>query len=93
MKYRRLSAQKYNQLLRCFCADITETACAKIVGINRNTANAWYNDFRHKILLTVLEQTRSKRGEFEADESYFGAKRIRGKRGRGRQEKRLFSGS
>ena len=83
MKYRRLSAQKYNQLLRCFCADITATACAEIVGINRNTANAWYNDFRHKILLTVLEQTRSERGEFEVDESYFGAKRIRGKRGRG----------
>lgn len=83
MKYKRLSSQKFNQILRCFCADITATACAEIVGVNRNTVNAWYNDFRHKILLTTLAETQSEYGVFEVDESYFGAKRIRGKRGRG----------
>ena len=83
MKYKRLSAQKFNKILRCFCADITATACAEIVGVNRNTANAWYNDFRHKILLSSLAETRSESGEFEVDESYFGARRVRGKRGRG----------
>ena len=31
----------------------------------------------------VLAETRSESGEFEVDESYFGAKRVRGKRGRG----------
>ena len=83
MKYKRLSAQKFNKLLRCFCTDITATACAEIVGVNRNTVNSWYNDFRHKIMLHVLAETRSESGEFEVDESYFGAKRVRGKRGRG----------
>ncbi len=83
MKYKRLRAQKFNKLLRCFCTDITATACAEIVGVNRNTVNSWYNDFRHKIMLHVLAETRSESGEFEVDESYFGAKRVRGKRGRG----------
>ena len=83
MKYKRLRAQKFNKLLRCFCTDITATACAEIVGVNRNTVNSWYNDFRHKIILQVLAEIRRESGEFEVDESYFGAKRIRGKRGCG----------
>ena len=59
------------------------TACAEIVGVKRNTVNSRYNDFRHKIMLQVLAETRSESGEFEVNESYFGAKRVRGKRGRG----------
>ena len=81
MKYKRLSAQKYRQIIRCFCADITATACAEIVGVNRNTVNSWYNEFRHKILLAAIAETRAEGGEFEVDESYFGARRVRGKRG------------
>ena len=53
------------------------------MGVNRNTVNSWYNDFRHKIMISVLAETRSECGEFEVDESYFGAHRVRGKRGRG----------
>ena len=83
MKYKRLSAQKHRQIIRCFCADITATACAEIVGVNRNTVNSWYNEFRHKILLAAIAETRAEGGEFEVDESYFGARRVRGKRGHG----------
>ncbi len=83
MKYRRLSTQKHRQIIRCFCADITATACAEIVGVNRNTVNSWYNEFRHKIFLAAIAETRAEGGEFEVDESCFGARRVRGKRGRG----------
>lgn len=65
-------------------------ACAEIVGVNRNTVNSWYNDFRHKIMLQVLAETRTESGEFEVDESYFGAHRVRGKRGAERQVKLRF---
>lgn len=68
------------------CTDVpttVATACAEIVGVNRNTVNSWYNDFRHKIMLQVFAETRTESGEFEVDESYFGAHRVRGKRGRG----------
>ena len=51
--------------------------------MNRNTVNSWYNDFRHKILLCTLAETCSEYGVFEVDGSYFGTKRIRGKRGCG----------
>lgn len=83
MKYKRLSSQKFNKILRCFCTDITAIACTEIVGVKCNTVNSWYNDFRHKIMLQVLAETRTESGEFEVDESYFGARRVRGKCGRG----------
>ncbi|GEM_PF-1009297 len=82
MKCKRLIGQKINKILRCFCADITATACAKITGVNRNTVNSLYSDFRHRIMLLVLAETRTGSGEFELDESYFGVRRMRGNEGR-----------
>ena len=83
MKYHRLSTQKRNKLIRCFCEDITATSAAKIVNVNRNTVNSYYREFREKILLQTVAESKSDIGEFELDESYFGARRVRGKRGRG----------
>ena len=83
MLYNRLSTQKVNKLLLCFCEDITATATAKLVKVNRKTVNSYYNYIREKILKETLKETLLGCGEFEADESYFGAKRVRGKRGRG----------
>ena len=39
MKHKRLSAQKHTQIIRCFCADITATACAEIVGVRDGDRN------------------------------------------------------
>ena len=83
MQYKRLSTQKVNKILLCFCEDITATAAAKLVKVNRKTVNNYYNDIREKILKETLKETPRDDGEFELDESYFGAKRVRGKRGRG----------
>ena len=83
MLYKRLSTQKVNKILLCFCEDITATAAAKLVKVNRKTVNNYYNDIREKILQETLKETPRDDGEFELDESYFGAKRVRGKRGRG----------
>ncbi len=83
MNYNRLSRYKIKKIMRCFCEDITATSASKILGINRNTINAYYNEFRLKLFEYSLEESIQELGEFELDESYFGAKRIRGKRGRG----------
>lgn len=83
MKYNRLSTQKANKIISCFCADVTATATAEIVGVNRNTANAHFNFYREKIFDAALEEAQKEAGIFEVDESYFGARRVRGKRGRG----------
>lgn len=50
----------------------------KVLGINRNTINAYYNAFRGKILEHSLKEQEKELGEFELDESYFGARRVRG---------------
>jgi len=83
MQYSRLSAQKVNRILLCFCEDITATAAAKLVRVNRKTVNGYYNAIREKMLAESLKGMPADGGEFEADESYFGARRVRGKRGRG----------
>ena len=53
------------------------------MGVSRNTINSYFNEFRQLIFTESLRETQQEFGEFEVDESYFGAKRIRGKRGRG----------
>ena len=53
------------------------------MGVNRNTINRYFNIIREKIFKESLKETEKEIGTFELDESYFGAKRVRGKRGRG----------
>ncbi len=69
--------------MKYFCEDITASKTAILLGINRNTINRYFNLFRKKIALASLAEKGVFSGEIECDESYFGAKRIRGKRGRG----------
>ena len=83
MKYQRISTQKRNKIFLCFSKDITASACAKIVGVNRNTVNSYYNRIREFIFKESLKEAGREFGEFECDESYFGAKRVRGKCRRG----------
>ncbi len=71
------------KILRCFCEDLDATKTAKILDINRNTVNRYFNIFREKILEMSPIEGKRESGIFELDESYFGAKRVRGKRGRG----------
>jgi transposase len=77
---------KFRHILRCFCKDYTATVTAKETNVSRITVNALYQRFRKRVIVlsggeSVLE------GEIEIDESYFGAKRVRGKRGRGAKGK------
>ena len=82
LKYSKLSTYKIKKILKCFCEDLASIKTAKILGFNRNTTDRYYNIFREKIGRFSLSK-KAELGEFELDESYFGAKRIRGKRGRG----------
>ncbi|MGL4985705.1 MAG: transposase, partial [Treponemataceae bacterium] len=83
MKFSRLSTYKVNKIVLCFSEDITATAAAKIVKVNRNTINSYYKFVREKIVQKAIVEAGKECGEFEVDESYFGARRVRGKRGRG----------
>jgi hypothetical protein len=58
------------------------TKIAKLTGLNRNWVNLYCRHFRQR-LAQLCEAESPLRGEVEIDESYFGGRRIRGKRGRG----------
>lgn len=92
-KFKRITQTKANKILKCFASDISATQTAKIVGVNRNTINDWFNMFREKILEYQEHENGSFHGEVELDESYFGGMRKkmhakdRRKRGRGAENK------
>ena len=63
---------------------------------NRNTVNHWYMIFRRAIYAHEMQEFKKIIGEAEVNESYFGATRVRGfrgrlKRGRGTQKQPVFA--
>ena len=82
LKHAKISDYKIKKILKCFCEDIDASKTARLLALNRRTIDRYFNIFREKITLYAIAQSKEA-GEFELDESYFGAKRVRGKRGRG----------
>lgn len=88
-KYRKrskLSEAKIRELVKHFVLDLQAVQIASITGLNRNTVNSHLTYFRKQIA-TACEKEFPFKGEIELDESYFGGKRIKGKRGRGAYKK------
>lgn len=83
MKFSKLSAYKKKKILGMFSKDINASIAAELLQINRNTINRHYNLFRNVIFSESLVFLEKELGIFEADESYFGATRVRGLGGRG----------
>jgi len=94
LEHRKINGHKFNLIVKCFCADITASQTAYITGINRNTANRYFHLFRERIIEAALvdRAVYSIGNGIEADESYFGPKRVRGKRGRGAGRKIIVLG-
>lgn len=78
----RISEAKFREVVQYFSLDIDATKTAEITHLNRNTINKIFDGIRQIICLESIKISPSD-GIFELDESYFGAKRVRGKRGRG----------
>jgi len=87
----RISEAKFRQLIRCFCLDLDAIQTSGLTGLNRNTVNRYLRRLRQRIA-EICEQERWLGGEVEVDESYFGARRVRGKRWRGAGGKRPVFG-
>lgn len=95
LTYARISQYKVKKIIKHFCYDITASKTAGLLSINRNTINHWYMVFRRAIYAHQMEEFEKILGEAEVDESYFGARRKRGyrgklKRGRGTQKQPVF---
>ena len=66
-----------------FCADIPALTAAGLTGWSVQSTQRLYDGLRLRIMKLTMEEARPFAGEVEIDESYFGARRVRGKRGRG----------
>ena len=87
----RISEKKVRQILRLFCLDLTGTPIAAIVGISRNSMNTYLKAIR-RLIARFCEQDSPVSGQVEVDESFFGARRVTGKRGRGAYGKTIVFG-
>jgi transposase len=83
IKHSHISEDKFREIIRLFCADLEATQIAELSKINRNTINRIIQLLRERIAGFAEEESCFTSGEIEIDESYFGARRVRGKRGRG----------
>ena len=82
VKRSRISEAKFREFVKCFALDLDAYKIALLTGLNRNTINRYLLLIRKRIA-EYCERSSPFQGEVEVDESYFGAKRIKGKRGRG----------
>lgn len=88
VKNSHLSERKFRELPRLFCADAT---AASLTGLNRDTVNRHHGMPRARIAEACGADSPFD-GEVEADESHFGAGRVRGARGRGARGEAIVSG-
>jgi transposase len=94
-RYNGLSPYWQKKLIRHFCCDVTATQTALLLELNRKTVNRYYGLFREAIYWHQAEEFQMLVGTVEVDESYFGARRQRGikgklKRGRGTLKQPVF---
>ena len=87
----KISEAKFRQIVKLFSLDLTATQITKIVGMNPKTIDLLISKIRARILLMSKTDAMSE-GIFEADESFFGPRRVKGKRGRGAGKKTIVFG-
>ena len=80
------------QLVRRFALDLTASHAAKLTGLSRRSVTAIFLKIRERIAEECQRASPFSACEVEVDESYFGARRVRGKRGRGASGKTIVFG-
>ncbi len=88
----KISEAKFRHLVRCFALDLTASETAALTGLSLRSTNAIYLKIRSRLAEACERDAFVQRGEVEIDESYFGPRRQRGKRGRGASGKTIVFG-
>ena len=81
VKHSRISEYTFRRIVKCFSLDLDATRTAKLCNVNRNTVNRHFNMFTCRIAM-LCEDNSTLKVTIEADESYFGIKRVRGAEGK-----------
>jgi transposase len=82
-RHAHISERKFRQLVRFFALDFSATDTAHLTGLSRKSVTMIFLKIRRRIAEECERASPLSSGEVEVDESYFGARRVRGKRGRG----------
>jgi transposase len=88
----KISERKFLRVLRHFALDLTASRTAQLTGLTRKSVNAIFLKIRERIREECERASPFSKCEVEVDESYFGARRVRGKRGRGASGKTIVFG-
>ena len=83
MRRARISERKFREVLKLHAVDLPALTVAELTGLNYRTVHRIYSLLRERIVELALKDIKPFAGDIEVDESYFGARRVRGKRGRG----------
>ncbi len=78
----RISEAKLRVVIKLFSVDLNAIQISELSHLSRNSINKILNGLRIRIA-ELFELETPFKGEIEVDESFFGAKRKKGKRGRG----------
>ena len=88
----RISEKKFREIVKLFVTDLTAQQIVFLSKVNRKTINKILTGIRKQIACFCEKESYFDKGEIEIDESYFGARRIRGKRRRGARGKTIVFG-
>jgi hypothetical protein len=91
VKGAHISERKFRELVRLFSVDLNASQIASLIGLSRNTVNRYLRAIRVR-LAEFCNFNSPFSGEVEVDESFFGARRVKGKRGRGAYGKTIVFG-
>jgi transposase len=88
----KITERKFLRVLRHFALDLTVSRTAQLTDLQRKTLNTIFLKIRERISEEAERASPFSQCEVEVDESYFGARRVRGKRGRGASGKTIVFG-
>jgi transposase len=86
------SGRKFRLILKLFSEDINATSVSNITNLSRPAINRIFLNIRMQIASYCEYSSVFETGEIEIDESYFGARRVKGIRGRGAKGKTIVFG-
>ena len=90
-KRSKISEPVFRHIIKCFALDLTATETAQLSPVSLRSITVIFDNLRGKIA-KWCEQSTPFSGTIEVDESYFGPRRIPGKRGRGASGKTIVFG-
>jgi transposase-like protein len=91
-RFAKISERKTRQIIKYFALDLTAQKTALLTNLTRKSVNQIYLKIRNRVAEEAERTSPFSACQIEVDESYFGARRVRGKRGRGASGKTIVFG-